>query len=338
MNRTIIKTGLIFCLLVISCNKDESSSSDRLVGTWALIDQSSRYIITTNSDQTILNPYEKGEGGTYLTGAEEATLTLLRTFSVVPDEESVVVNNSSISEKYYTLTLRERTLANSVDLFVNEFNSDYSDRYYGTAEFSFDGETIVISDGIMVNQEQDTVWVSGELTGVIVFIPANTETPINLRIIADSDVNETLIINGNNTYVRTHSFFDDMYISEGEWSTNNDQITFTYESEDTTIHSSFSYSIANDILTLKEDEKDPCLDLDISPGWLECFELYEMMFSLDTASIESIKTSSVKEYERIPVSVAMGVPMNKNESIHLYESFSDQLSRIIIKKQKNQIG
>ena len=213
-------------LLLFSCEKDVTVE-DQIIGTWYMPQALNRYtagmsvedvaghslnawnyamVVTTNSDQQLIDRMADGQGSINVSGIVEDEIKFMHGWSdQYSGESSVSITNynwfknyensdqpfitaymDNFSEKYQDTTYWYDDSTGNYDTTV-WWNSDYLGVYFNDGDyveiqdeidFTFDGITLNIPDQTFYVSDTDLLNIGGTLAHSTISIPANTPTEI----------------------------------------------------------------------------------------------------------------------------------------------------------------
>ena len=179
---------MIFVGMVLwTCDDQENSGDakhpDEIVGTWHQTSGESDIIITTNSDQLLIDQFAEGIGSISITGAHTTTLTYL-SFYTDSNFVSVIATEFGLLDlegANYALFIFIGDSDTSVSFLAN-LNSD-SPIFYNTSDlnFSIDLSTYTVAvDNIQfyTPDSSASITANGTLAAATINIPANTPTSV----------------------------------------------------------------------------------------------------------------------------------------------------------------
>lgn len=279
-------------------------------------------LITTNSDQKVINYYAEGEGGITVTGTVQTTFKYMMVMDFDFDNDNgtnfVVIQlynmdlynmDSDADKPFYMLNLCNSGngwFTSGLDVYYNDGSSE---TYYADITFNYDGKQLVINEvSIPQNDGDGNVTISGVLTHTVTDIPANTPTSLYSVDLADAGGDMggwTIEIKDDGTWLEIYTWEDESETITATWKTEGtDKLIVTYDFPeyvetdnadslsfytDNSHSVEFTYSISGNELNLVS-ETDLCTNVDF-PGFTttsDCYSSFETEFGLDEGSLVAI--------------------------------------------------
>jgi len=269
-------------ILIFSCQKSVTESKEyTLAGKWSFSSATFERILTTNSTQTAKIPYS-GIDRIVVSGGINKVLNRLVFNS--SDPQTIYVINVEYDLYMYDV------LSIDINSKMGTLTSPLVEKtYVGQIDFTYNGETLVINNSQMTNQEDlnDTITLEGELSFETVDIPASSPTPIALPAVISTYPSRYMQyeFREDGTFLQTVNNADGSITSLGTWESIGNTITTTITEGNNTETHTIEYTIEDNILTGIE-EYDLCASND------ECLGTYESHYQIDTGSLDSIRMTS----------------------------------------------
>ena len=346
------KLKLIFLfasLLIIGCEK-ESLIEDEIVGEWYMPQTLNRItsgrsindladhslnawnysmMVTTNSNQSLIDRMGDPEGSVSVTGAVNDEIKFMQCwYDPFSEESSVYITN-------YRWNMFQQNEGPIISVNMNNYSqeewgwNDYLNIYFNNGDYieieqeinySFNGKTLNIPNQTLVHSDDVNVNLVGSLTYPTINIPANTPTEIFSYDDEESwDYgNWTIDIQENGRWVEKYTW-EEPYDSSGwthtytdstvaEWRLEEDTIFVTYSYDDIWVNSNdgpgvgqgtwlyeiaYAFDMKGDFLTLLNEFK-MCENEEF------CLEWFEYDYGLDRGSLEELKMVWTLEFSKIP--------------------------------------
>ena len=297
---------MIFVGMVLWTCDDQEDPGDakhpeEIVGTWNQTSAEFDIIITTNSDQILVDQFAEGNGSISITGAHTTTLTYL---SFYTDSNFVSVFAAEfgpldLEDANYFLSLAIIDGKSSA-FFIANISSE-SPIFYNTSDlnFSIDLSTYTVAvDNIQFYTEDSSasITANGTLAAATTNIPANMPTSVPFPFPESAD-QITLIFNADGTVIDLE---DSTNSTTDTWEVENGVMTIisTYSEDgetsiDTTV---FDYTLNAGELTLMM-EGDLCED-DAEFSKEECLEIFESLWLLTSGSLTAARISVSLTFSR----------------------------------------
>ena len=299
---------MIFVGMVLWTCDDQEDPGDakhpeEIVGTWNQTSAEFDIIITTNSDQILVDIFAEGNGSISITGAHTTTLTYL---SFYMDSNFIFVSASELGlfdfeEANYSLSLAILDGYSSA-FFIANMRSD-SPIFYNTSDlnFSIDLSTYTVAvDNIQFYTEDSSasITANGTLAAATTNIPANMPTSVPFPFPESAD-QITLIFNADGTVIDLE---DSTNSTTDTWEVENGVMTIisTYSEDgetsiDTTV---FDYTLNAGELTLMM-EGDLC-EAFVGFGLTqeECLETFESLWQLTSGSLTAARINVSLTFSR----------------------------------------
>lgn len=276
-------------------------------------------LITTNSDQKVINYYAEGEGGITVTGTVQTTFKYMMVMEDFDNDNGtnfVVITlynmDSDADKPFYALNLcnsGDGWFTSGLDVYYNDGSSE---TYYADIAFNYDGKQLVINEvSIPQNDGDGNVTISGVLTHTVTDIPANTPTSLYSVDLADAGGDMggwTIEIKDDGTWLEIYTWENESETITATWKTegtdklivtydfpeyvetdNADSLSLYTDNDADYSHSvEFTYSISGNELNLVS-ETDLCTNVDF-PGFTtsDCYSSFEKEFGLDEGSLVAI--------------------------------------------------
>ncbi|MBN4081426.1 hypothetical protein JYT44_03585 [Caldithrix abyssi] len=325
--------GLLACETEPS-NNTKSDELNELVGTWympqrvnaqtygksasdisngSLSSWNYETVVTTNSDQRIMDRYSEGIGGIEVSGAESATFTYMDVSQIINEFIGISLKENSfwdghVEFPYYRLYLQQKwdavqdsTSAYNVTATLAVLKDESTYISYTSAGavdfFSYDGESLTVTEFSLMEKNGDgSVSIKGTLAPKFISIPANTPTVVNSFGENDVPIDQggwTIEIRDDGSWLEIYQWEDFSDTLMASWEVDNDILTVIYDftnSEDPANQIDeyvieFNFKIENNELLLTS-ENDPCVK-NLFPQD-DCFRWVEDQYRLDRGSLESI--------------------------------------------------
>ena len=284
--------------------EEEPDPTEELLGTWESDSFEGEVLITTNSDQTILDRDSEGVGAIEVSGADSASLTYITEFYSDGHSTYLTVSNRSRDSREYpmhSLNLNEYEGDRYINYSIGTEN-DYRNYESDKGDFSFENFILTISETKLYRFEYDpqtvsltiidSVTTAGTLTGSTIDIPANTPTSFPMPDYAEDQFRFTLKLKESDTYVLIMA---DGYSITGVWEVEDGMLNL-YPSEGEIM--SFSYTLSDNNLTL-ELEEDLCRYAKGDPQEYDsCLKYNGMEYGLGAGSLDSIVNHIILELSR----------------------------------------
>jgi hypothetical protein len=342
MKRLLIILPLLFW---IACDEDaEDTLLTELVGTWYLSNSEAYMEMTTNSDQTMIDPFGPGIGSIEVEGAVNTSLTYM-IFDEFDGLVSIMVANQSIYEPrnfpFYYLMVSSYDGDASANFAAAE-SFDYETYYFtDSLDFSYDLDSYTFTIGSTeffgtdmygVVDSSLSVTLSGTIQANTIAIPANTPT-----LVDQSDYfsmpEMTITLEADGSIVRTETFVyyeePETETYEGTWSVSGDQLIILEEYEgngETEIDTvEFTFSLSGNTLTLimEEDLCEPDEDYPMD----ECLEEGSMALGLDPGSLTDLVMVQIINFSNTPPTLA--VAASKSILKHLLQRKNSDRNHIL---------
>ncbi|MCH8838134.1 MAG: hypothetical protein IIA60_10115 [Candidatus Marinimicrobia bacterium] len=297
----IIFVSMVFWTCADQEDPADTKHPDEIVGTWNQTSAEFDIIITTNSDQILVDQFAEGNGSISITGAHTTTLTYL---SFYTDSNFVSVFAAEfgpldLEDANYFLSLAIIDGKSSA-FFIANISSE-SPIFYNTSDlnFSIDLSTYTVAvDNIQFYTADSSAGITadGTLAAATINIPANVPTSVPFNI-PESEYQITLVFNADGTVIDLE---DSTYSTTDTWEVENGVMTIisTYSDDGETFIDTveFDYTLDAGELALMM-EGDLCEDF-IGFTQEECLEIYESLWLLTSGSLIAARISVSLTFSR----------------------------------------
>ena len=273
---------IIIIVIISSCNKSVTDSKEyTLVGKWTFSSATFERLLTTNSAQTVKIPYS-GVDRIVVSGRINKVLNRLVYNSTEP--QTIYAINVEYDLYMYDV------LSIDVDSKMGTLISPLVEKTYtGQIDFTYNGETLVINNSEMSNQNDsnDVINIEGEISFETVDIPANSSTSIALPAVISTYPPRFMQyeFREDGTFLQTVNDNDGSVTSLGTWESTGNTITTTLTDGDNTEIHTIEYSIEGNILKGTEE-------YDLCQSDEECLGSYENHYQIEEGSLDSVKMIS----------------------------------------------
>lgn len=285
-----VKILLSICIILAltSCKLFKKTSSEEevhpLIGVWNYVEGTAGLLITTNSNQTMNDPFNS-TGAIAVTGKYTIALDRL---SMYYDEDPPDITVSNDSENGYYILYNVGSGSNIIWYFhIEMYKAPYQNQdFIGDVNYTFDGVTLVIIHSTLTDTtNNDTVTVSGTIAMDKVDLPANTPTLLEYEYIF-GDFTQQWEFKDDDSFIATMTDDWGTYADTAEWNVSGNELTIIYTYDDGwSFTETFDYNIDGNTLNLSSDN-DIC-----DEGFEtkeECFTYVETALNIDPGSLKAI--------------------------------------------------
>lgn len=293
--RIVLILLLVITFTVVSCKKNSTGSNTddgigALAGTWTLVELFLGEILTTNSNQTALNPW-LCNGSINISGAVSAVLDYMQVDDGTNPVSFEITQNFWTGDftAFYYLTIDNGP---GGEVIFSYFDAAYNYyEYRGNLNYTFDGTTLTLTQATLTDPNtNNTVTVSGTISIVTVNVPANNPTFIQWTPDDYFEAGESMTINDDGTY---GYYEDQISVETGTVVVEDDRILYITTIGGVPDTFFVNYTINGDNLMISYSE-DACADPDPN---VEQDCLSDTEDSYDIADGSLIKTEfAVEQY------------------------------------------
>jgi len=268
---------ILIIFLLFSCKNNVTEPTEfSIVGKWQITGIANKWIVRTNSDQTLKVPYS-GNGEITSLGSYSSLFNGL-----------VLINNNPLTiaavELDYGIVVTDAIVIDGNTGFSRVSNSNTDQAFEGNINYIFDGITLTIIESTLINPQNaaETVVVKGSLSFKTISIPQNTVTKVQAP-----DIWMRYYYTGssqiqfyeNNSMTRTIWNGESWVEETGRWNLEDDILTLTV---DDTIE---TYPIHSDERTIYLTGTKSVCDDDLESS---CLSDYEVLFGIDENSLTEL--------------------------------------------------
>ena len=304
--KMIIILTLSIMLFMFSCESSTKSEEiNDLIGIWHSVSSEINFLMTTNSDQKMIDVFSEAIGGINLTGDINTSLKYLSNqYGSISVSETNDVETSGISITCYDQSI-----------YLSKYNESnpMQSLYYQTdnGEFTYDyaTNTLTINPTVLYKLDMTTyqidsssvINVSGTLQNQTIDIKANTPTDINLfNEFGEFDDNTVITIEKDGTWSTTSSDEYGEYNTTGTWEEKNGKLIIIETDQETneTIEVEIDFKIEDGNLTII-NSIDYCEEFEDYNGE-SCYSSIETYLGIEDGSISDLKMEMESVFSQTP--------------------------------------